>query len=250
LSPHDAPDLEHAHTAEEIQTRISSAAEQSYLGDAILGAMDGIVTTFATVSAVSGAGLGTGAAAALGLASLIADGFSMAVGNYFRAKADEEVVEKVRRMEEDHVEKVPEGERDEVREIFRLKGFEGDVLEKIVETITKDRKRWVDTMITEEWGLRLDTPEPIRAGAITFAGFVLAGSVPLVPLFFLFSAETEAAYRLSGVATAFAFFGVGYFKGRLLGSPRIRGGFETLILGAGASSIAYAVGALTRSWIG
>lgn len=59
-----------------------------YLRDFIYGAVDGAVTTFAVVSGVAGAGLSSNIVIILGLANLIADGFSMAVGNYLGTKAD------------------------------------------------------------------------------------------------------------------------------------------------------------------
>lgn len=59
-----------------------------YLRDFIYGAVDGAVTTFAVVSGVEGAGLSSRIVIILGLANLIADGFSMAVGNYLGTKAD------------------------------------------------------------------------------------------------------------------------------------------------------------------
>ena len=48
---------------------------------AVYGANDGIITTFAVVSAVAGAGLDPKIIIILGLANLIADGFSMGVGD-------------------------------------------------------------------------------------------------------------------------------------------------------------------------
>lgn len=59
-----------------------------YLRDFIYGAVDGAVTTFAVVSGVQGADLSSRIVIILGLANLIADGFSMAVGNYLGTKAD------------------------------------------------------------------------------------------------------------------------------------------------------------------
>ena len=90
----------------------------------------------------------------LGLANVLADGLSMAVSNYLRARADGELLQRFRDMEEAHIDEIPEGEREEIRQIFAGKGFDGPILEQIVTVITKDRRRWVDTMLTEEWGLR------------------------------------------------------------------------------------------------
>lgn len=53
-----------------------------YLGDAVLGGIDGCVTTFAVVAGAVGGGLGGRVIVILGMANLLADGFSMAVSNY------------------------------------------------------------------------------------------------------------------------------------------------------------------------
>jgi VIT1/CCC1 family predicted Fe2+/Mn2+ transporter len=61
-----------------------------YLRDAVYGATDGTVTTFAVVSGVEGAGLPGRIVLILGVANLVGDGFSMAAGNYLATKADRE----------------------------------------------------------------------------------------------------------------------------------------------------------------
>jgi hypothetical protein len=65
---------------------IAKAAEEhggagsQYLGEMVYGGLDGIITTFAVVSGVAGAQLGTPVILILGLANLLADGVSMATG--------------------------------------------------------------------------------------------------------------------------------------------------------------------------
>ncbi|MFW7413530.1 VIT1/CCC1 transporter family protein [Demequina sp. SO4-18] len=64
-----------------------------YLPDVVYGANDGLVTTFAIVSGVAGAGLSRTVVLILGFASLVADGFSMASSDYLSErtpKQDEE----------------------------------------------------------------------------------------------------------------------------------------------------------------
>ncbi|OEY73474.1 VIT1/CCC1 transporter family protein [Salegentibacter salarius] len=59
-----------------------------YIKDAVYGANDGIITTFAIVSSVEGANLGTTAILVVGFASLFADGFSMASSDFLANKAE------------------------------------------------------------------------------------------------------------------------------------------------------------------
>jgi VIT1/CCC1 family predicted Fe2+/Mn2+ transporter len=60
-----------------------------YLGDIIYGANDGIITTFAVVSSASGAGFSATVIIVLGIANLVADGFSMGASRYLSIKSDQ-----------------------------------------------------------------------------------------------------------------------------------------------------------------
>lgn len=61
-----------------------------YIGEVVYGANDGIVTTFAVVAGVAGAALDPAIVLILGIANLLADGFSMGMSNYLsqRSTAD------------------------------------------------------------------------------------------------------------------------------------------------------------------
>ena len=59
-----------------------------YLKDAVYAANDGIVTTFAVVAGVVGASLDPIVILILGISNLLADGFSMASGNYLGSRSE------------------------------------------------------------------------------------------------------------------------------------------------------------------
>ena len=150
---------EHEHSPEAIKERLAAGPRHSYLRDWIYGGIDGAVTTFAVVAGVVGAQLSTKIILIIGLANIIADGFSMAAGNYLATKSEQDEIERLVAVENRHIEKFPEGEREEVRQIFKEKGFEGEDLRRVVELMTADKERWVRTMITEEYGL----PQEVRS---------------------------------------------------------------------------------------
>ncbi len=241
MSKASTRELEHEHRPEVIRARLAELRGHSYLGDAVLGSIDGCVTTFAVVAGSVGAGFPDIVVIVLGVANLIADGFSMAVGNYQGTKSQREIVEEARREEEQHIEHIPEGEREEIRQIFAAKGFAGETLERVVKVITQDRQLWVDTMLTEELGLQIDGPKPLRAALATFAAFLLVGAIPLIP-FFIFALNQGQTFALSAAMTALAFFGVGAVKGLVIGRSVLRAGIETLLVGGAAATLAFVVG--------
>ena len=62
-----------------------------HIGDVVFGANDGIVTTFAVVSGVTGAELTARVAIILGIANLLADGFAMGAGSYLAARSEQQL---------------------------------------------------------------------------------------------------------------------------------------------------------------
>lgn len=238
------------HTREAIAERLAREGSHSLLGDFVLGATDGTITTFAIVAGVAGAQLSTAVAFVLGLANVLADGFSMAASNYLKTHADAHLVQHRRRQEAQHIQEIPEGEREEVRQIFAGKGFSGPVLEEIVETITGDRERWIDTMITEEWGLPLRGPRAGVVAGTTFASFVAAGMLPLAPLLASPWASPEAIFAASSAMTAISFVAIGYVRGAVGGRNRWRTAGETLLIGGMAAALAYLVGVSLRGILG
>ncbi len=235
--------LEHEHTPEAIGRRLSGGPEASYLRDWIYGGIDGAVTTFAVVSGVVGAELSARVIIVLGLANLLADGFSMAAGNYTGTKAEWDEIDHLSRVEERHIDEIPEGEREELRQIFSRKGFHGHILESVVEVISSDRERWVRTMLTEEYGLPLEIRSPLLAALSTFSAFLVCGAVPLGP----YLVAMPRAFVLSAVLTGAVFFTIGAVRSRWSVNGWWKTGVGTLVVGGAAAALAYLVGYLLRA---
>ncbi|MEP4076605.1 VIT1/CCC1 transporter family protein [Haloferula sp.] len=241
---------EHAaeHTPEAIRHRLSSGVSQGHLKDSVYGAIDGAVTTFAVVSSVAGAGLPSGIVIIMGLANLLADGFSMASGNFLGTRAENQAADKAKREEELEIENHPEGEREEVRQIFARKGFEGETLDKVVEVITADKSRWVKIMLQEEHGIGPDRPRALRAAIATFIAFILIGAIPLVAYLIelIRPGLIENPFAVACGLTAISFAIIGSLKARVVDQSQIKGILETLAVGALASGLAYGIGYLLR----
>ena len=180
-----------------------------YLRDAVYGATDGTVTTFAVVSGVEGAGLSPRIVLILGAANLVGDGFSMAAGNYLATKAD-------RQRTAAHAGQGDAGQADADRAI--------------------------------PLGAALDaSPNPLTAAGVTFAAFAAAGVVPLLP--YLFDATVGGnsdgtAAASSAALTAGTFFGIGASKALVVRAHWWRAGLESLAIGGAAAALAYLCGRL------
>lgn len=231
---------EHGHSKSEIADRLAGGGQGGHLRDLIYGGIDGAVTTFAIVAGVEGAGLPSHIIIALGIANVLADGFSMAAGNYSGTKADLDDRNRLREVEARHIRDHPEGEREELRQILELKGLKGQVLEDAVDAISAETQRWIEIMLTDEYGLAPVDPTPMRAALATFGAFLAAGVVPLIPFVF----GLTQAFLWATLATGVVFFAIGAAKSRWSLAPWWRSGLETLLIGALAAGIAYFVGSL------
>lgn len=237
--------LKASHTRLAVRRRLASGPVHSYLRDFIYGAIDGAVTTFAVVSGVAGADLSTSIVIILGIANLIGDGFSMAAGNFLGVRAERQQREKLRAIENQHIADYPEGEREEIREIFRQKGFEHDHLDRAVDIITANRERWVQTMLTDEYGVSLYGPSAARAASVTFAAFVLVGTVPLLTFVLAYlGMNISNPFLWSAALTGIAFFLTGALKSRFVEQSWLSAGLETLVVGGAAATLSYVVGSL------
>jgi VIT1/CCC1 family predicted Fe2+/Mn2+ transporter len=217
-----------------------------FLREFVYGGMDGGVTTFAVVAGATGAHFDNSVIIILGLANLIADGFSMSVGSYLSIKSELESYRKLKQYELWGVENIPDMERDEIRSIYQSKGLKGKLLDKVVEVITSDKELWVKEMMHGEFQLIPEKKSPITAGTYTFLSFILIGSIPLLPFIFSYFGWIPpiSLFQITCLLTGLAFVLVGLVKSYVTHTSARWAVAEALLLGAAAASLAYLVGFL------
>ncbi|MGV8050132.1 MAG: VIT1/CCC1 transporter family protein [Anaerolineaceae bacterium] len=215
-----------------------------YIGNIVYGGLDGVVTTFAAVSGVAGAALGPNIILIMGMANLLADGFSMAVGSYLSDKSEQEYYNREEEREAWEVDHFPEGEKQELVTIYESQGYSPEDASNMTETIAKDKRRWVDAMMLLELGLIRDDKKPITGALATFAAFAIAGVIPLTV--YLIGLATpipgNLAFTISAVLSGVTLFGLGAAKVKVTGLNPLRSGLEMLLVGGTAAGVAYLVG--------
>lgn len=218
------------------------AEEASNLRNFILGWQDGLVNVLGIVLGVAIATTNTQIVLLAGLVATFAESLSMAAVAYTSSKAAKDFYVGQLRRELKSIDDVPAEEVKEIREIFYEKGFRGETLETIVNTITSDKKLWANTMMTEELHMFPEDYEKPGKSAVTVGISAIIGSlIPLVPFMFLAPIEAMIA---SVIVSAGALFATGGVKGKLtLGSWK-RSGLEMALIGLLAAVVGYLIGLL------
>jgi VIT1/CCC1 family predicted Fe2+/Mn2+ transporter len=225
---------------------------EAFVPEFVYGGIDGAVTTFAVVAAAAGAELGAGVVLILGISNMLADGLSMSIGSFLSTKSEVEQYDRIEEEEYAETEKFPEAETQEIRAIYAAKGFSGHTLENIVSHIVSNKKLWVNEMMLGEHGLIREEKHPSANALMTFTSFCILGFIPISPYVYAFvrGIDLPNAFIIACFSTAVAFVIIGYLKGLVNQTNKIRAVVETLFLGGIAAGVAYGVGDWLEKLIG
>ena len=257
---HDLEAVKAAAKAQE-QERIKQACQEDgatgksdYLGNLVYGGLDGIITTFAVVSGVVGAELSPDVILILGLANLLADGFSMATGAYLSAKSEQEVYRRERQHISEQIVSAAETEKKSLYQVYRQQGYPKDDAQNLTEIITRDPGRWVSTMMAEKLLLLPQKRKPVLEGVAALTAFVIAGALPLLVYFadliFHFNLATTTSFLFSVALSGVALFALGAAKVFVTKRSALRSGIEMLLVGALAALVAFGVGTFLKNLVG
>lgn len=214
----------------------------SGISDVVLGGQDGLVNVLGVILGVAAATNSTRIVLVAGVAAAMAESVSMAAVAYTATKADAEVYESEHAREMRHIETVPHLERDEIREIYKKKGFDGELLEKVVDTITSNKDVWVAVMMAEEHNLaKVEPGHAVRSAFVVGISAIIGSLIPLVP--FVMVSVTHAMWASVLVAAATLFI-VGAYKARITMGSWWKSGVELSAIGMAAALVGYVVGVL------
>jgi len=215
-----------------------------YLGEAVYGALDGTVTTFAVMAGAVGAGLSREVIIILGLANLFADGFSMAVGSFLSQRSHKLYLVKQKEEISQEIFTDKAEATQELRDIYHQKGFTGKDLTRAVNVIGQHRKTWLNELLTAE-GSQEDHINPLIASVVTFSAFIIIGTMPITPLLIL----PQVNFWHTLIFVSIVLFLVGSLRSLFTAVTWIRGGLEIMVAGVLASLIAYGIGEVLSRYI-
>lgn len=222
--------------------KLNNIAE-SYLKDAVYAASDGIVTTFAIVAGVVGASFSPLVVLVLGFANVLADGISMATGNYLGTKSESDQYESELAKEEKMFDSSTENAEKEVREIFSSKGYNPEDVEAITPLVIKNKRFFLDFIIFERKGLSATSnSDAMRAAAVTLVSFIIAGTIPLLPFVALYGNSDANQFLYASLFAGAAMFLVGSVRTIYSDKKWWAGGLEMLFVAGLAAVVAYAAG--------
>lgn len=216
----------------------------SGLSDFILGAQDGLVNVLGVILGIAAATNDARIVLVAGLATTFAESISMGAVAYTTTLADADMYQSEREREYRHIEEIPNLEKKEVHDIYKEKGFKGELLDHIVETVTANQDVWVAVMMAEEHQLSpIDRKQAWRAAWIVGISAVIGSLVPLAPFPFL---PVGTSMWVSVLVTAAVLFAIGFYKARVTVGRPMRSGLEMTIIGTLSALAGYAVGALLK----
>jgi predicted membrane protein (TIGR00267 family) len=179
-----------------------------------------------------------------GLATTFAESISMGAVAFTTTLADADHYQSEREREYRHIKEIPTIETQEVRDIYENKGFHGELLDHIVDTVTANKDVWVAVMMAEEHQLApVDRKTALRAAGVVGLSAIIGSLVPILPFLFW---PVSISMGASVLVTALVLFGIGAYKARLTVGRPMRSGFEMMAIGTVSALAGYLIGALLK----
>ena len=224
----------------------------SLLGDvreAIFGAQDGLVSTLAVVSAVSGATNDRFPVLVAGIAAALAGIFSMAAGEYLSSKSQREIALAQIAQERERVAEQPDQVRAELAHILAGEGLPDVDAAHVADVIGRHREALLSIKALKQFGVEVEeaTGSALQGALVMGASFALGAIAPILPYLIL---PLDVAVYASVIATGAVLFAIGVVKTRWTHRSPISSGIEILVIGALAGIVGYLLGTVLPKLLG
>jgi len=209
----------------------------------VLGANDGLVSTFCLLMGVAGSAAGPQVLLATALAGTLAGACSMAMGEWISVQSARELQERQIASEAEELAEVPAEEQEELRLIYQAKGFAPEEAKQIAARVIGDKDTALDTLVREELGINPDDlgGSPMGAALSSFLVFLVGALVPALPMFLV---AREQIVPASLIASAAGLFALGAAIAVFTGKHPLFSGLRQLIIGLAAAGVTFGIGRL------
>jgi VIT1/CCC1 family predicted Fe2+/Mn2+ transporter len=217
--------------------------------EAIFGAQDGLVSTLAVVSTVSGATSDRFPVLVAGIAAALAGIFSMAAGEYLSSKSQRQIVLAQLLEQRERVATQRTESQAELAYLFTEEGLPPQDAAVIAAVIGRHPEVLLTTKAAKEFGISLDETagSPLQGAMVMGIAFGLGALAPILPYLIL---PIGVATAVAVAATGAVLFLIGVAKTRWTGGNPLASGAEILLVGAVAGIVGNFFGSVLPALLG
>lgn len=214
----------------------------------VFGIQDGLLSTVGLLSGVSAATQNVRLVVMTGIAAGVTGGISMATGSYLSARTEKGIFEKELLDQRKLAASEPYLAQEALLETLCADGLDRPSAYRVVKTFSRQQDLLLRTVQEKVLGLgTADLSQPLKAGAVMFASFLLGAFIPVLP--FLLPLGT-ASLPVSWVLSVTTLLGVGVFKGVITDAPLMRSGVEFAGVALASAAVGWLLGQLFSEWFG
>jgi VIT1/CCC1 family predicted Fe2+/Mn2+ transporter len=210
---------------------------------AVFGVSDGLVSNTSLLMGIAGAAASNQLLVTTGVAGLLAGALSMAAGEYTSMRSQREMFEYQIGLEKDELNEYPDEEAEELALIYEARGMPLERAREVSKELMRNPKHALDVLAREELGLNPeDLGSPLAAAIFSFVAFAAGAVIPLLP--FILGATGKSALITAAACAGVALMSVGGALSLFSGRSAVYGALRMLLIGGGAGTVTYFIGAL------
>lgn len=216
-------------------------AGRGLISASALGLADGLITNLAFLTGFGGAVSSDSLIRFAGLAAMLAGTVSMFFGGILSARSERELYRADAEREGYEFDHERDEERWELKQIYIGKGLTEEEAEMVVSRLTTNKDKFLEDMLVNELHVHEENLQsPYTLGGVIALSFLVGSFVPLAPYYL---ASKPLSIALSVAISLVFLFAAGEWRGRATKRKPLRSGLETVLIGALAAAILYAIGA-------